>query len=97
MKSFTDICNDLNLKTNEHLTYWNFVKQHGMGNDKKRMTDPDYTFFPNPIGRKKAITKFNAGQKFPLPSGALWDRLNLPAAAASGIEPKWLYIYAHCH
>ena len=28
-----------------------------MGNDKKRIKDPDYTFFPNPIGKKKGITK----------------------------------------
>ena len=91
-QTFEDICKDLNLQSNEKLIYWNFLKQHNMGNDKKRAKDPDYTFFPNPVDRRKTkgVTKFNAGQKFPIPSGRLWDRMSLPAAAASAIIDKSL-------
>ena len=51
--------------------YFDWIKtHHGIGNDKKTCTK---LFFPNPIGKKNKITKFNAGEKFPVPVGEDWD------------------------
>ena len=56
--TFLNVCSELGLDKSEQRMYFDWIKtHHGMGNDKKTCTK---LFFPNPIGKKNKITKFNA-------------------------------------
>eukprot|EP01043_Picozoa_sp_COSAG02_P039575 COSAG02_NODE_3136_length_7300_cov_4.065269_2_plen_161_part_00 len=69
--TFNDVCEALEIDRAEQRVYFDWLKNsHRMGNDKRTCTK---LFFPNPIGKVKKITKFDAGVHFPAPTGEDWE------------------------
>jgi hypothetical protein len=66
------VCENVDIGTHEQRMYFDWLIEHfGIGNVKETCTR---MFFPNQIGKKKKLIKFEADMLFPVPQGQLWDQ-----------------------
>jgi len=75
---WSDVCNGAGIKSSDRREYFIWLRQFKIGNMKEfRVADSaekGYVFFPGPFGKTKSNkTMFNAGVKFPIPTGVLRD------------------------
>ena len=69
--TFSDVCEAVGISTNQQRLYFDWlIDNFGIGNVKATC---NRLYFPNPVGKTKNVTKFNAGEYFPWPEGQLWD------------------------